>query len=68
MATKFWVVATSRDHALDGAREGIVQVNHGKDGLLKSMSAGDKIVFYAGKMIYGQKELCQRFVALANFD
>lgn len=65
MATKFWVVVTSRDHALDGATEGVVQVNHGKNGPLKRMSAGDKVLFYAGKKIYGQKELCQCFVALA---
>jgi len=65
MATKFWVVATSRNHALDGATAGVVQVNHGKNGPLKRMSAGDKILFYAGKEVYGQKELCQRFVALA---
>ena len=62
---KFWVVVTSRDHALDGATAGVVQVNHGNNGPLKRMSAGDKILFYAGKKIYGQKELCQRFVALA---
>lgn len=65
MATKFWVVVTSRDHALDGATAGVVQVNHGKNGPLKRMSAGDKILFYAGKEVYGQKEVCQRFVALA---
>lgn len=66
MATKCWVVVTSRDHALDGAAEGVVQVNHGKNGPLKRMSAGDKILYYAGKAVYGQKELCQRFVALAT--
>ena len=65
MTTKFWVVVTSRDHALDGANESVVQVNHGKHGPLKRMSAGDKVLFYAGKAVYGQKELCQRFVALA---
>lgn len=66
MPTKFWVVVTSRDHALDGLSAAVVQVNHGKLGPLKRMSAGDKILFYAGKAIYGQKELCQRFVALAT--
>jgi predicted RNA-binding protein len=64
-AIKFWVVVTSRDHALDGAEESIVQVNHGKEGQLKRMSSGDKILFYAAKKTYGQKELCQCFVALA---
>lgn len=65
MAAKFWVVVTSRDHALDGAREGVVQVNHGKNAPLKRMSAGDKVLFYAAKKVYKETELCQRFVALA---
>jgi predicted RNA-binding protein len=66
MAKKFWVVVTSRDHALDGKSSGVVQVNHGKEAPLKRMSAGDKILYYAAKAIYGQKDLCQRFVALAT--
>lgn len=65
MAIKFWVVVTSRDHALDGVKGGIIQVNHGKCGPLKQLSAGDKVLFYAGKKVYGQKELSQSFVALA---
>ncbi len=65
MEIKFWVVVTSRDHALDGATGGVVQVNHGKNGPLRRMSAGDKVLFYAGKEVYGQAKLCQRFVALA---
>lgn len=65
MPTKFWVVVTSHDHALNGAKDGIIQVNHGKNGPLKPLSAGDKVLFYAGKKVYGQKELSQSFVALA---
>ena len=49
MATKFWVVVTSRDHALDGAREGVVQVNHGKHAPLKRMAAGDKVLYMPGR-------------------
>lgn len=66
MATRFWVVVTSRDHALDGAVADAVQVNHGKEGPLNRMSAGDKVLFYASKAIYGEPALCQRFVALAT--
>ncbi|RFZ94936.1 EVE domain-containing protein [Mucilaginibacter conchicola] len=66
MATRFWVVVTSRDHALDGEKAGIVQVNHGKNAPLKRMAAGHKVLYYASKMGIGQKELCQRFVALAT--
>lgn len=65
MPAKFWVVVTSRDHALDGMKEGIVQINHGKEMPLRQMSPGDYVLFYAGKKIYGQKELSQSFVALA---
>jgi len=63
--TKFWVVVTSRDHALQGFKEGIVQVNHGKESPLRRMHAGDRVLFYAGKKVYGEKELSQCFVALA---
>lgn len=66
MTTRFWVVVTSRDHALDGEKAGIVQVNHGKHAPLKRMAAGDKVLYYASKTFIGQKELCQRFVALAT--
>lgn len=66
MATRFWVVVTSRDHVLDGEKAGIVQVNHGKNVPLKRMAAGDKVLYYASKMVIGQKDLCQRFVALAT--
>jgi hypothetical protein len=58
-------VVTSRDHALQGLKEGIVQVNHGKESPLKRMRAGDRVLFYAGKKVYGEKELSQCFVALA---
>lgn len=58
-------MVTSRDHALQGFDEGIVQVNHGKESPLKQMHAGDWVLLYAGKKVYGEKELSQCFVALA---
>ena len=66
MAGRYWVVVTSRDHALDGAALGIIQVNHGKEGPLKRMSEGDQVLIYAPKLIYKNKEPHQRFVALAE--
>lgn len=59
------MVVTSRDHALQGFKEGIVQVNHGKEAPLRRMHAKDRVLFYAGKKVYGKKELSQCFVALA---
>jgi len=66
MAGRYWVVVTSRDHALNGAELGIMQVNHGKEGPLKRMSEGDRVLIYAPKLIYKNKESYQRFVALAE--
>lgn len=63
---KYWVVVTSRDHALDGAINGIVQVNHGKSAPLKRMFGGDQVLIYAPKLFYKGNEPCQRFVALAE--
>ena len=59
-------MVASRDHALYGAKLGIVQANHGKRGPLKRMCANDQVLLYAPKKIYGSKEPYQRFVALAE--
>lgn len=62
----YWVVVASRDHALHGVEQGIVQANHGKPGPLRRMQPGDGVIMYAPKSIYGQTEPCQRFVALGE--
>lgn len=61
-----WVVVASRDHALHGVEKGIVQTNQGKPGPLRRMQPGDGVVIYAPKLIYGQTEPYQRFVALGE--
>ena len=62
----YWVVVASRDHALSGVEQGIVQANHGKPGPLKRMQPGDRILLYAPKLEFGSKESYQRFVALGT--
>lgn len=64
--TSYWVVVASRDHALNGVGQGIVQANHGKPGPLRRMQPGDGVVIYAPKRMYGQTEPYQRFVALGE--
>lgn len=64
--THYWVVVASRDHALNGVEQGILQANHGKPGPLRRMQTGDGVVIYAPKRIYDQTEPCQRFVALGE--
>lgn len=62
----YWVVVASRDHALSGVEQGIVQANHGKPGPLKRMQPGDRILLYAPKREFGDKEPYQRFVGLGT--
>jgi len=63
---QYWVVVASRDHALHGVAEGIVQANHGKPGPLRRMHPGDGVVIYAPKLVFGQPAPCQHFVALGE--
>lgn len=61
---RYWVVVASRDHALNGVEQGILQANHGKPAPLRRMQPGDGVVIYAPKRQYGQTEPYQHFVAL----
>ena len=63
---QYWVVVASRDHALAGVQQGIVQANHGKLAPLKRMQPGDRILLYAPKRAFGSQEPYQRFIALGT--
>lgn len=63
---RYWIAVASRDHALHGVEQGIIQANHGKPGPLRRMQPGDGLVIYAPKLKFGQTEPCQRFVALGE--
>ena len=63
---QYWVLVASRDHAQQGAQQGIVQANHGQAGPLRRMHPGDGFVIYAPKLVFGQPAPCQCFVALGE--
>ena len=63
-----WIIVASRDHALSGVAQSIVQTNHGKAGPLRRMHPGDDFVLYAPKLVYGQPAPCQCFVALGKVE
>lgn len=63
---QYWVVVASRDHALSGVAQEIVQANHGKEAPLKRMQPGDRILLYAPKRAYSGKEPLQQFVGLGT--
>jgi hypothetical protein len=60
-----WIIVASRDHVLNGVREGIAQASHGKQSpLRRRMKKDDNIIYYSPKMVYGENEKCQRFTAI----
>jgi EVE domain-containing protein len=61
-----WIIVASRDHVLNGVREGIAQASHGKQTPLRRMNKDDNIIYYSPKMVYGQNEKCQRFTAIGK--
>ena len=61
-----WIVVASRDHALSGVRQEIVQANHGKEAPLKRMRPGDRILLYAPRREFGGKEPLRQFVGLGT--
>ena len=61
-----WIIVASRDHVLQGVREGIAQASHGKQTALRRMKKDDNIIYYSPKTIYGQNEKCQKFTAIGK--
>ena len=63
---KYWVLVASRDHVLRGVEGGFAQADHGKAAALKRMQAGDGLIYYSSREIYGQETKCQRFTAIGE--
>ncbi|MGE5377527.1 MAG: EVE domain-containing protein [Bacteroidota bacterium] len=63
---KYWIIVASRDHVQRGVEGSFMQANHGKASALKRMQAGDGILYYSSKEIYGEETKCQRFTALGE--
>ncbi len=63
---KYWIVVASRDHVQRGAEGGFMQANHGKASALKRMQAGDGLLYYSSREVYGEEAKCQRFTAIGE--
>ena len=63
---KYWILVASRDHVQRGLEGGFAQANHGKATALKRMQAGDGILYYSSKEVYGEETKCQRFTAIGE--
>lgn len=63
---KYWIAVASREHVLKGQQQGIAQVCHGKNNLLKRMHPGDWIIYYSPTEFFGKKEPCRKFTAIGQ--
>lgn len=64
--TRFWLSVACAEHVRRGRMEGFMQVNHGKLGPLKRMTAGDGIVYYSPSEQMGVRDGFQSFTAIGR--
>ena len=60
----YWIGFVSRSHVLRGVTGGFAQMNHGKQGPLKRMKAGDGLIYYSPRESYPDGTPLQAFTAL----
>lgn len=63
---RYWIGVGARDHVLRGVEGGFAQLAHGKRGPIGRMAIGDWIIYYSGKLRFGQAEPCRRFTAIGQ--
>lgn len=63
---KYWIGTVSREHALNGIKNGFTQVCHGKKAPLARMKVGDWFIFYSPKESFMGKTSCQKFVGIGQ--
>lgn len=66
MSRRYWIIVASRDHVQAGVSGGFAQACHGKAGPLKRMHAGDGVIYYSSKAVFGTNEKCQHFTAIGE--
>jgi hypothetical protein len=63
---RYWIIVASREHVLLGVAGGFAQAGHGKRSGLSRMHAGDRIIYYSPKKVYGGDEPLHAFTALGE--
>ncbi|QND52368.1 EVE domain-containing protein [Phyllobacterium sp. 628] len=59
-----WIAVASAEHVRRGLREGFMQVCHSKEGPLKRIKPGDKVIYYSPTEVFGGKDKLQSFTAI----
>lgn len=65
MAT-YWMGVASEEHAWAGRDGGFAQLGHGKHTAVKSLKAGDWIVYYSPKEKMGQGDAVKAFTTIGS--
>ncbi|KAL9654259.1 hypothetical protein ABK040_010291 [Willaertia magna] len=72
LRTRYWLIVASKDHVSKGKELGIAQACHGKDGPLKRMKTGDRVVYYSSKLVFEngstKTNICQCFTAIGTIS
>ena len=63
---QYWVGVASRDHVLLAVRGGFCQLNHGKEGPMKRLSPGDRILYYSPRTEMRAGQALQAFTAIGE--
>lgn len=63
---KYWIAVASKEHVMQGVKQNICQVCHGKVGPLRRMMSGDWIIYYSPVEIFGSKIPCRQFTAIGK--
>ncbi len=66
MTARYWLAVACAKHVARGRADGFMQVNHGKLSPLKTMRAGDGIVYYSPSRKMGDKDGFQSFTAIGR--
>ena len=61
-----WITVASHEHVQRGVVGGFMQVCHGKEGPLRRLQGGDRVVCYSPTSTFGRKDTLQAFTALGT--
>ncbi len=63
---KYWITVVSKDHIARGIAAGFIQANHGKQGPLKRISAGNWVIVYSPKQTMQGSDPLKAFTAIGQ--
>ncbi len=63
---RYWIGVVSKDHVLNGIKDGIMQIGHGKRAPLARLKKNDWIIYYSPVHMFADKNPLQSFTAMGQ--